>query len=55
MKYDFTSVMDRTGRDAIAVDVIPFAGERAGGFFKTSDVGGGYELPDGSDDHGSDC
>ena len=26
MKYDFTSVMDRTGRDAIAVDVIPFAG-----------------------------
>lgn len=24
MKYDFTSIIDRTGRDAIAVDVIPF-------------------------------
>ena len=26
MKYDFTSVMDRTGQDSIAVDVIPFEG-----------------------------
>lgn len=25
MKYDFTSIMDRRGRDSIAVDVIPFA------------------------------
>ena len=24
MKYDFTSILDRTGRDALAVDVIPF-------------------------------
>ena len=26
MKYDFTSMMDRKGKDAIAVDVIPFPG-----------------------------
>lgn len=26
MKYDFTSIMDRRGKDAIAVDVIPFPG-----------------------------
>lgn len=26
MKYDFTTVMDRTGKDAIAVDVIPYQG-----------------------------
>lgn len=26
MKYDFTSVIDRTGKDAIAVETIPFAG-----------------------------
>lgn len=26
MKYDFTTIMDRTGRDSIAVDVIPFEG-----------------------------
>ena len=26
MKYDFTTIMDRSGKDAIAVDVIPFAG-----------------------------
>lgn len=25
MKYDFTTILDRNGRDAIAVDVIPFA------------------------------
>ena len=25
MKYDFTSIIDRTGKDAIAVEVIPFA------------------------------
>ena len=24
MKYDFTSIIDRTGKDAIAVDIIPF-------------------------------
>ena len=24
MKYDFTSILDRTGKDAIAVDIIPF-------------------------------
>ena len=23
MKYDFTSIMDRHGKDAIAVDVVP--------------------------------
>ena len=26
MKYDFTTVIDRTGRDSIAADVIPFEG-----------------------------
>ncbi len=26
MKYDFTAILDRTGRDALAVDVIPFDG-----------------------------
>lgn len=26
MKYDFTTIMDRTGQDAIAVDMIPLAG-----------------------------
>ncbi len=25
MKYDFTSIIDRTGKDAIAVDIIPFS------------------------------
>lgn len=24
MKYDFTTIMDRRGHDAIAVDVIPY-------------------------------
>ena len=24
MKYDFTTIMDRSGKDAIAVDVIPY-------------------------------
>ncbi len=24
MKYDFTSIIDRTGKDAIAVEMIPF-------------------------------
>ena len=24
MKYDFTTIMDRNGKDAIAVDVIPY-------------------------------
>ena len=24
MKYDFTSIIDRVGKDAIAVEVIPF-------------------------------
>lgn len=26
MKYDFTSIIDRTGKDALAVETIPFAG-----------------------------
>lgn len=26
MKYDFTTIMDRSGKDAIAVDIIPFEG-----------------------------
>ena len=26
MKYDFTTIMDRKGKDAIAVDVIPEPG-----------------------------
>ena len=26
MKYDFTTIMDRKGHDAIAVDVIPIPG-----------------------------
>ena len=26
MKYDFTTVIDRAGRDSIAADVIPFEG-----------------------------
>jgi len=26
MKYDFTTILDRTGKDAIAVDIIPFQG-----------------------------
>ena len=25
MKYDFTSIIDRKGKDAIAVDIIPFS------------------------------
>ena len=33
MTYDFTTVMDRRGKDALAVDVIPFEGaEVAEGF-----------------------
>ena len=28
MKYDFTSVIDRTGKDAIAVELIPFENAR---------------------------
>ena len=26
MKYDFDSIIDRNGKDAIAVDIIPFDG-----------------------------
>ena len=26
MKYDFTTVLDRSGRDCLAADKIPFAG-----------------------------
>ncbi len=26
MKYDFTTIMDRTGKDSIAVDTIPIPG-----------------------------
>ena len=33
MTYDFTTIMDRRGRDALAVDIIPFEGaEVAEGF-----------------------
>ena len=28
MKYDFTTIMDRNGKDAIAVDVIPYKDTR---------------------------
>lgn len=35
MKYDFTSILERAGKDAIAVDIIPFANaEVKGGFDK---------------------
>ena len=29
MKYDFTSIMDRSGKDSIAVDQIPIPGAQA--------------------------
>ena len=43
MTYDFTTVMDRRGKDALAVDVIPFEGaEVLDGFDRipTHQVGG---------------
>ena len=38
MKYDFTTVMDRLGKDAIAVD-IPHSGQRRGIFRRCPDQG----------------
>ena len=59
MKYDFTSILDRHGKDAIAVDAIG-SGEgwlpehQREGFDAIPDVGRGYEFSNGSDRTGGD-
>lgn len=49
MKYDFTSILDRRGRDAIAVDGLKGDGfspaPPKAGFDANPDVGGRHELP----------
>ena len=71
MKYDFTSLMNRSGHDAIAVDQIPIPGaEVKEGFSRIpmwgaertrrglrphSHVGGRHELPVSSDHSGSNA
>ena len=47
MKYDFTSLMNRSGHDSIAVDQIPI--------LPHPDVGGRHELPVSSDHSGSNA
>ena len=42
MKYDFTTVMDRLGKDAIAVD-IPHSGN-GGGFFADARIRDGFSI-----------
>lgn len=42
MKYDFTTIMDRLGKDAIAVD-IPHAGNGKG-FFADARVKDGFSI-----------
>ena len=42
MKYDFTTVMDRLGKDAMAVD-LPASGED-GGFFAGAKVKEGFSI-----------
>ena len=53
MKYDFTSLMNRSGHDSIAVDQIPIPGAEVKEGF--SDVGCRHELPVSSDDSGSNA
>ena len=55
MKYDFTTVLDRRGKDSIAVE--PFASDWMTWSAKTKEgfdlspyVGGGYEFPGGAYD-----
>ena len=52
MKYDFTSILDRRGKDAVAIDAVgapgsPYPAPREG-FDVIPNVGGGYEFPRGS-------
>ncbi len=49
MKFDFTTIMDRKGKDALAVDKIPYKDVTVqGGFFYHPDVGGRYEFCHGA-------
>ena len=55
MKYDFTSIIDRQGQDAMAVDGLGMypgmsPSKPKGGFDFIP--GGGYELSDSADDSG---
>lgn len=56
MKYDFTSIIDRQGQDAMAVDGLGMypgmSPSKPKGGFVYPDVGGGYELSDSADDSG---
>ena len=46
MQYDFDTILDRRGRDALALDMIPYDGvEPKEGFSRIPHVGGGHELP----------
>ena len=57
MKYDFTSIIDRHGKDAMAVDAlypgVPFGppGSHQGGLRPHPYVGGGHELRHRPHDH----
>lgn len=60
MKYDFTSIIDRKGKDAIAVDILPNMlgpGEKSRSKRRAglhSDVGCGHEFSGTPEDHRSD-
>lgn len=53
MTCDFTTIMERRGKDAMAVDALGlpgFPGTPKEGF-DAIPMGGGYEFPNGADDH----
>ena len=56
MKYDFTSIIDRHNMDAIAVDGLGTSAMSPAkpkeGFDINSNVGGGYEFSNGTDNSG---
>ena len=59
MKYDFTTILDRKGKDSIAVepfeaDWIKWPGKTKEGFDIIPNVGGRYELSGCTYDPGSD-
>ena len=57
MKYDFTTILDREGKDAIAVDGLGkmsgFAPERPKEGFDVIPMWIGYELPNSTTDYQS--
>ena len=44
MKYDFTTILDRKGKDAIAVDAPASAGSLTEGFFAGAKIQEGFSI-----------